>query len=188
VAGSSAGTVVRLLQEDYPPFYNLSRTLPVFTERTGIRVEVTYRALDDFWAAMTAACEADVPTFDVLGCDEILLMRHVRRGQVLPLDPLVARDGYDLSDYTPAALAAASFHGELYGLPYTQMSNVLVYRRDLLERYGLAVPQTLDELEQAAVAAREAALAEGRDDLYGITARGRPGCGPGWRQASRPLP
>jgi sorbitol/mannitol transport system substrate-binding protein len=174
---AESAPAVRLLQEDYPPFYNLRRTLPLFTERTGIRVEVTYLVLEPFWEQQRISFESDTPPFDVMGCDEIVLLQHARRGQVAPLDDFVSRDHYDLADFTPAVIEAASFRGRLYGIPYTQMSNVLIYRRDLVDRYSLAVPQTMDELYAAAVAARRAALAEGRDDLYGIASRGRAGCG-----------
>ena len=54
---------------------------------------------------------------------------------------------------------------------------MLIYRADLFEKYGIAVPETLDELTAAAVAVQEAVRADGTDDFYGITIRGEPNCG-----------
>ena len=57
------------------------------------------------------------------------------------------------------------------------MSNVLIYRADLFDKYGIAVPETLDELRTAAVEIQEAVRADGTDDFYGIAIRGAPNCG-----------
>ena len=67
--------------------------------------------------------------------------------------------------------------GHIWGLPYCDVSNVLIYRADLFDKYGIAVPETLDELTQAAVDVQEAVRADGTDDFYGIAIRGAPNCG-----------
>lgn len=51
-----------------------------------------------------------------------------------------------LTQFYPSAYAPFSFNGGLYALPETQMCSVLFYRTDILEEYGLEVPQTWDEL------------------------------------------
>ena len=56
--------------------------------------------------------------------------------------------------------------------------NVHEYQAKALFRsYGVAVPGTLDELTEAAVAIQEAVRADGTEDFYGIAMRGAPNCG-----------
>jgi ABC-type glycerol-3-phosphate transport system substrate-binding protein len=171
------GTTVRVLQEDWAPFFNLHRTAQRFTEQTGIQVEVVLSHIPEFWTLMERSFNENDPPFDLVGCDELLLLQYARKGCVEPLDQYVAGDSYSLDDFEPAALEAVSQRGKLYGIPYCDVSSVLIYRHDLFERYGIPVPQTMDELTQAALAIQEAVRADGTPDFYGITLRGAPSCG-----------
>jgi ABC-type glycerol-3-phosphate transport system substrate-binding protein len=109
--------------------------------------------------------------------DDLLLVQAARSGHVEPLDALVATDDYSLADFPKSALDAVSDRGSLWGLPYCHVSNVLIYRADLLEQHGIAVPETLDELTEAALAVQQAVRGSGTPDFYGIALRGAPHCG-----------
>ena len=66
-----------------------------------------------------------------------------------------------------------SLGGTLYGLPYCDVSSVLIYRRDLFDRYGIPVPQTMDESSpRPRWPSRQPMRADGNEDFYGITLRG----------------
>lgn len=173
----SPGTTVRVLQEDWAPFHNLYRSALRFTAQTGIKVEVTLSHIPELWTLMERSFTEDGPPFDLIGCDELLLLQYARDGHVEPLDGYVTADGYALDDFEPAAIEAVSYRGTLYGVPYCDVSNVLIYRRDLFERYGIALPRTMDELTSTALAVQEAARQDGITDFYGITLRGAPSCG-----------
>jgi ABC-type glycerol-3-phosphate transport system substrate-binding protein len=164
-------TTVRVMQEDWGVFQNLPAVARRFTEQTGIEVEVTLTIIPEMWELMERSFSGEDPPFDLVGVDDLLLVQAARSGHVEPLDDLVAADGYDLGDFPPAALAAVSDRGRLWGLPYCHVSNVLIYRADLFEQHGIAAPQTLDELTEAAVAVQEAA------GIHGIALRGAPNCG-----------
>jgi ABC-type glycerol-3-phosphate transport system substrate-binding protein len=170
-------TTVRVMQEDWGVFSNLPATARRFTERTGIDVEVTLTVIPEMWELMERSFSGEDPPFDLVGVDDLLLIQAARNGQVEPIDDLIAADGYSLDDFPQAALDSLSDGGRIWGLPYCFVSNVLIYRADLLEKHAIAVPQTLDELTAAAVAVQEAERSDGRDDFYGIAIRGAPNCG-----------
>ncbi len=176
------GTTVRVLQEDWAPFHNLHASARRFTAQTGIAVEVVLSHIPELWDLMDRAFNDDDPPFDLVGCDELLLLQYARGGRVEALDDIIADDGYTLDDFEPAALDAISLNGALYGLPYCDVSSVLIYRRDLFDRYGIRVPQTMDQLTAAALAVQDAVRADPdapdvTPDFYGITLRGAPSCG-----------
>ena len=174
---SDESTTVRVMQEDWGVFQNLPATAARFTEQTGVEVEVTLTVIPEMWELMERSFGGDDPPFDLVGADEILLVQAARAGHVEPMNALIAADGYSLDDFPAPALEALTDGGRILGLPYAHVSNVLIYRADLFERYGIAVPATLDELTDAAVAVQEAVRADGTDDFYGITIRGAPNCG-----------
>jgi sorbitol/mannitol transport system substrate-binding protein len=170
-------TTVRVTQENWGVFQNLPATAARFTEQTGIEVEVTLGVFPEMWDLMERSFSGEDPPFDLIGVDDVMVIEAARAGHAVPIDDLVAADGYSLDDFTPQALDAMSDRGQLLGLPYMDVSSVLIYRADLFDKYGIAVPDTLDELTAAALEVQEAVRADGNDDFYGITVRGAPHCG-----------
>ena len=171
------GTKVRVMQEGWGVFQNLPATAARFSEQTGIEVEVTLTVIPEMWELMERSFSGEDPPFDLVGVDDLLLIQAARLGHVEPLDDLIAADNYSLDDFTSQALAAVSDRGHVWGLPYCDVSNVLIYRADLFDKYGVTVPENLDELTTAAVEIQTAVRADGTDDFYGITIRGAPNCG-----------
>ena len=171
------GTRVRVMQEDWGVFQNLPATCERFRELTGVEVELTFTKIPEMWELMERSFTGEDPPFDLVGVDDLLLIQAARSGHVAALDEMIAADDYSLDDFTPQAVAALSDRGSMYGLPYCDVSNVLYYRADLFEKHGVAVPETLDELTEAAVAIQAAVRAEGIEDFSGITLRGAPNCG-----------
>ena len=72
----------------------------------------------------------------------------------------------------PAVLDAYTVEGRLVGLPWFASGGMLFYRSDLLEKYGLAVPQTWDELGAAAKTIRTAS-APGQRRVLGFRVPGQ---------------
>ncbi|MFC7330137.1 ABC transporter substrate-binding protein [Marinactinospora rubrisoli] len=71
----------------------------------------------------------------------------VRAGLLEPLDDVIAgaRD-----DFTEAALASHTVDGTVYGIPQAVDTQILVYRRSLLDGAGLEPPASFDALLDAA--------------------------------------
>jgi len=168
---------IRLLSEDVPYFRDVERTIARFTADSGVEVEVEFRFLTGLWDETERAYSEEPAPWDVVVTDEMILATFVAQGRVRPLDDLVARDRYDASDYLAASIDLARFHGSLYGIPYANMCNVLGYRRDLLERFDLGVPSSMEELVDAAQTVQSRLRANGDDRTYGFLSRGRAGHG-----------
>jgi multiple sugar transport system substrate-binding protein len=168
---------VRVMQEDWGVFQNLPASAKRFTEQTGIEVEVTLTVIPEMWELMERSFSGEDPPFDLVGVDDLLLIQAARAGHVEPIDELIATDDYSLDDFPQPALDALTDNGRIWGLPYCYVSNVLIYRADLFDRWGIAPPETLDELTQAAVSIQDAVRADGTGEFYGIAIRGAPNCG-----------
>ena len=76
---------------------------------------------------------------------------YVDAGWLLPLDDLIDkyRDEYDLDDISSTYWDKASYQGKIYGIPIIGNTEHLFYRIDLLEKYGLDVPNTFDDVMAA---------------------------------------
>lgn len=79
---------------------------------------------------------------------------------IAPADELEAH----LKGFSPAALKVAELNGQLYGLPYTFSTPVLLYNASLFEAAGLdpnAPPSTWEEIADASLQIKEKTDAEG---------------------------
>lgn len=75
-------------------------------------------------------------------------------GWLVPMDDYIQKywDQYNFGDIPQYLWDAYTYDGHIYGIPSHQWAMDLFYRADLLEQAGIAVPENLDQLVEAAEA------------------------------------
>ncbi len=115
-------------------------------------------------------------TYHVYYVDEANVSLFAENGWIVPLDEHYP-EAYDFADFDAARVQAASYKGVPYFAPIQGGSDLMYFRKDLLERAGIRPPETLDELLSAAQA-----LHDPQAGIYGIALRGGRGSGANvWR-------
>lgn len=104
------------------------------------------------------------PSLDVLILDVIRPAQFAAAGWTVPFE------GKDMSSYLPAYAEANTVNGKVVALPAFADSMFLYYRKDLLDKYGIAPPKTWDELTAAA---KKIAEGEKNPDLQGLSFQGK---------------
>lgn len=104
------------------------------------------------------------PSLDVLILDVIRPAQFAAAGWTVPFE------GKDTSAYLPAYAEANTVNGKVVALPAFADSMFLYYRKDLLDKYGIAPPKTWDELTAAA---KKIAEGEKNPDLQGLSFQGK---------------
>jgi len=166
-------------------------TLNVFIS-SALRPEVMQQAFDKFAAAnpgikvvaQTGGATSDLQaqylntvmsakddTLDVMLLDIIRPAQFAATGWTVPLDNYVGDRNAFLKQYLPAYAEANSVDGKLVALPAFADALFLYYRKDLLDKYHLAVPQTWSELAKEAHVVQEA---EHDPALQGVSFQGAP--------------
>ena len=146
------GTTIRVVSEDPPPGMAIHRMMrSEFSALTGIDVEweivpldqVLARTLDD----TVAGARGDKGRFDVYYWDQAWLARFANDS--IPIDELLAKrdlayPGYDFDDFLPELIdKTASYRGRRLGVPFDIPIFIMMYRRDIFDELGLAVPETM---------------------------------------------
>ncbi len=95
---------------------------------------------------------------------------YASRGVLMPLDELIAQDGFATDDYHPGLISVFSHDSTIYGFARDNDTNVLYYNKDLFDEAGVDYP-TADwdwsDLREAASALTEQD-ARGRTTRYGL--------------------
>jgi multiple sugar transport system substrate-binding protein len=88
------------------------------------------------------------PSIDVYMVDVIWPPEFAAAGWLRALDDLLS--DYDKKDFFPAALQACTYKGKTYAIPWFSSVAVLYYRKDLLDKSGLAPPRSWGEFVKCA--------------------------------------
>lgn len=122
----------------------LLETPDMATDRLGL--------YQQFWEAQSA--DVDIYLTDVIWAG-IIAPHVVDMNEYLP-------EGY-LDEFFPAMVEGQNIDGRQVAIPYFTDAAGLYYRTDLLEKYGLEVPTTWDELAAAAQTIQDGERAENPD-------------------------
>jgi trehalose/maltose transport system substrate-binding protein len=146
-----------------------------FTQQTGISVkhlptpETTLDQLD----LVRKLFRQPGTSPDVDGVD--VIWPEVLSEELMDLKPHLATE---LSSINADIVASYTVKGKLVAVPYHSDIGVLLYRKDLLQRYRYrAPPRTWDELERMAVKIQEGERARGQKNFWGFTWPGAAGEG-----------
>src|SRR5664280_1341093 len=139
--GDSGGsTTVKVTMANHVWTENVKKAIPEFEKASGLKIEITQLAEDQL---------------------------SDQNKYFADLTSKAKADAtWNLADFQAAPIAATTYQGKVVGVPIITEREVLYYRKDLLQKAGLSVPKTLDELEAAAKAIKAA-----NPDVAGFVAR-----------------
>ena len=85
---------------------------------------------------------------DVFFMDAVWPAEFASAGWALPLDRYFT--GAEQGKFLPAPVSANRYRGQIFGVPVFIDTGLLYYRKDLLEKYAIAPPQTWNQMVEAA--------------------------------------
>jgi len=148
----------------------LAQDLEAFTRETGIRVRRLPRpegSLNQL-AMWKELLQKGAPTPDVYGID--VIWSGMLNQYLMDLKPYF---GSELSSQDPVVVASYTVGNKLVAVPRHAYVGVLMYRADLMQRYGYhEPPKTWDELEKMATRIQAGERAKGHKDFWGYVWQG----------------
>jgi multiple sugar transport system substrate-binding protein len=153
---------------DSPKAYQ--KIFDAFTAQSGVKVNITTATLTDFETKLTAAATAHkLP--DLVIDDAAQLGNFESQGIILPIDRTKFAGADQLTDL--AWKSATDLHGQAYAVPFSAQANVLLVRKDWLDKLGLQPPKTWDDLAAVAKAfTTRDPDGNGKADTYGLAVPG----------------
>ncbi|MBV9543968.1 MAG: extracellular solute-binding protein [Chloroflexi bacterium] len=168
---TAGGGEVRLHVRTGAEADTLNDVLPKFTQDTGIAVKLESFPTSDYFTKLQTLI-AGGTAGDVWWCAYRNTPRFANGKVIMPLEDLIKRDNFDLSQYYEPALAASRYQGALYALPFKIHPGpvVLYYNAQQVQEGGITMPDkqvpTWDEvINMASKLKRET---NGHVDRYGL--------------------
>ncbi len=164
------GVKLKVIAQPMPFWDVMDPLIPEFEEETGIDVTITYYPELERRSKSRLDASTGTGAFQVYHVDEQNVPEFANGGWLIPLKDYYPSE-YDMDDFVPAYLDFMSWDGVVYGCPFRGGTDMLFYRKDLLDAENYPVPETMDDLRRAAKHFYRP------PELYGITLRGERGFG-----------
>ncbi|MEO6512036.1 MAG: extracellular solute-binding protein, partial [Nocardioides sp.] len=152
-AGGNADSIQVWIEEDLPDRVAATQDIvDDFTAKTGIKVELTAVAEDQFNQILTSnAAAGDLP--DVMGGIPLGQIRTLSANELLDTDAVgEVLDDLDAGTFSESALDLTKDGDTQLAIPSESWIQLLIYRKDLFDQAGLAEPSTYDDILAAAKA------------------------------------
>ena len=150
----------------------LKKNLSEFETMTGIKVNMLLAPEETVHEKLGVEFATGAGEYDVVMLGFPTFMEFAKGGFIENLGPYIKfkanPEWLDLKSFFPGYLDALRYNDELYGLPEFVWGGILMYRQDILNQAGLAVPKTLNDLENAA----RVITKKFGPTMYGISERG----------------
>jgi multiple sugar transport system substrate-binding protein len=148
-------TTIRVAVRKFAPFESaIARQFADFTRSsgTGARLEIEALDLNPLHESLFTRRGLADGSFDLAFLSTDWLAEAQDAGLIRDLQPYLARA--PIADFpgawSPSLLGLQRFNGGFWGMPYHDGPQCLIYRNDLLQAAGLAVPTTWAQFHEAA--------------------------------------
>lgn len=143
-----------------------------FEEETGITLNVEIYDEPTLRNKFILDCNSKKGNYDVVATQFWYMPEYIKTGWLEPLDDYIENKADEewnsISNAPDSALNMfKDSEGSLYSECISCTGGVLIYRKDLFEKYGIEIPKTTDDVLEAAKI-----LKEKEPDIYPFVARG----------------
>lgn len=130
----------------------IKKKIPEFEKETGLKVEVSQYGEDQLSDQYNVKLNAGSTDLDVMMYRPLQEGKQfAKNGYFADLGDDVKKDSkWDWKDFQSGPVSSTTYKDTIVGVPIITEQEVLYYRKDLLQKAGLTVPKTMDELEAAA--------------------------------------
>ena len=158
------GQEVTVLLSQHPLSTSIKNNVADFQEKTGVKVNIESLNESDYMVKILTELQSGSKTYDVFMTSTPMNYQYAAADWIEDLQPWVEDNkqtapDYDFNDFFPALIEAQRWdktdfggagQGGLWAIPANEEGYALFYRKDILKQNGIEVPQTIDELIEAA--------------------------------------
>lgn len=170
------GTEIRFLMNKHPFTTFIEPRVAEFEKMTGIKVNLEVFPEDQFRNKRMIELNAGGTVDGYMIMPGQAKLHYWKAGWLKPLDDYITDSSltdaeWDVKDFFAGPIKGSSIEGKQIGIVINAEASLLSYRKDLFEQYKVKVPETMEELEQAAKFFHGKTVED--KEMVGITLRGK---------------
>ncbi len=169
IAGMSLSDIKFLLNDDNY-FMSMRNLWTDFRNDLSRKSSFDLKRLPDLYTGAAKAYADRTPDYDVIAINMPWLGDFAERGDLAPLDDLIANAAINPLDFHPSVWGTGNWKGTQFGIPLYCTIEILAARKDKFEENNLVLPKTFDETISVARALHDPAR-----EFYGIAWNGQRG-------------
>ena len=142
---------IRFLSNDNPTFKVINKNLDFFEYIFDCQIELTIESdLKKLLNKIITNSQSNLKSkFDIVAFNIPWIGQLVNLNCLTPLDQHVEKIGLNLNDFHYSGIRSSSFKKQLFGIPIEAIPDLLFYRKDLFQKYGIKPPVNYEELFSA---------------------------------------
>jgi multiple sugar transport system substrate-binding protein len=113
-----------------------------------IKVEYTQLNQTDYTTTLIPTAFANGEAPDIMFVEPATFLKYASKGMLADLTPYISKRV--VKDYLPSTIHSVTYKNKIMALPYEMELLGLFYNKDMLNKAGISVPKTWDELYAAA--------------------------------------
>ena len=155
------GETIRILGIGDPVFQAMQKIHGDLEQMAGGTIQLDVRGFDALHQQVLLNAQNEESAYDLIAVDLPQFGEYMHF--LTDLNPLIEKNGYDGSDFHDIAWSGAQFGGKQLGVPLQPHPEIMAYRMDIFEKYGLDAPRT-----HADVLAAAKTIQDGESDMAGV--------------------
>ncbi|GAP09444.1 carbohydrate ABC transporter substrate-binding protein, CUT1 family [Bellilinea caldifistulae] len=158
---ASGPKVVKVLamQQAGPTPEEMNAIVAKFNQSSpNVKVEIEYVSYDALHDKIVTAMATNPPSYDVVLVDDIWYAEFVKNGYLWDVTDKI--DQNTKQEVFSTAWDITSVNGRIYGMPWLLDQKYFYYNTEILEKAGVDVPQTWEDLIEASRKIKEMGLVE----------------------------
>ena len=156
IVSGSVGKELKVLEEQIAIFEGLNPDIDVVLIESPETQDRKYKQYVNWLKDSTSG-------IDIYVIDIVWTAEFAEKGWLIPLNDYIKAGNIDINDFLHSAIKADKWKGHIIALPWFTDAGILYYRKDLLKKYSLKVPDTWEELE---LVAKEIVRKERKENPY----------------------
>ncbi|HUX50113.1 MAG TPA: sugar ABC transporter substrate-binding protein [Spirochaetia bacterium] len=176
---ANSGQTVNVVLDSHPWQKFIQPLAAEFEAKSGIHLDLQAYPEDQFRQKLLvnlSAGSTSVDSYMFMPAQDLAL--YGKNGWIQPIDsylndPSKTSPNFDVNDFFKGVRASYDVNGKTYGIPLHVETFILFYRTDLFKKFGLEVPQTMDQLKAVAEKLKQDLAAAGESNVYPIAMRGK---------------
>ena len=144
-------TVIRILTNTNPTFLVIKNNLQFFENILGVKIQLETLELDKLHDEIFINSKLKRSKYDIIAFNLPWLGELVEEDVLQPLSKFLFSERINLQDFHQAGIEGSTYNYDIFGLPIETIPDLLFYRKDILNKYGLNPPNTTDDLLNTAL-------------------------------------